>query len=386
MNPHPVASRPFAELHASLRAECAAGNLQCQRGTGEHEGLEIFSYTRQCYYGKLWNDVTTIARGLVVAPAEERVVALPFTKFFNYGEGGAVLPDVPFEVTVKMDGSLGIAFHWRGEWHVATKGRLDSPQAQWAERCLRALNTDALDPGVTWLFEIIFHDPDSDTVIRYDFEGLILLAGYRLADGREIEPAERRTTAAALGVPSVAVVEGSGIADLLAEARVLDEKHEGFVVRFADGLRIKIKGNRYCEVAKLIMNLEPLPIWEMLVEKHDLEVARARLPEELFADFDRMAALLRAAAAQALGELKALAESVAALDDPALGRAQGELLRPHRTGKFVFPWRKGTFAAELEIPGSALRRRFFDLFRPAGNVLPGYTPSDVTTRFLNAER
>ena len=386
MNPHPAILIPFAQLYEALRAEVAAGNLQSQTGSGPHAGLEIYTYTRQCYYGKLWNATTTLARGLVLAPAEQRIVALPFVKFFNYGEGGLALPDLPFEATVKMDGSLGIAFHWGGDWHVATKGRLDSAQAEWAERHLRTLRTGALDPAVTWLFEIIFDDPKSDTVIRYDFEGLILLTGYHSGTGREIEPAQRRETAVALGVRAVDVIEGTSIPALLAEAREIDEHHEGFVVRFADGLRIKIKGNRYCEIARLIMNLEPLPIWEMLLQRHDLDAARARLPEELHADFDAMSSLLRRAEATALAELEALAASVAHLSDAELGRQQRELLTPHRTGKLVFSHRKGAFGKSYALPGDPLRRRVFDLFRPAGNILPGYTASDVVTRFLESER
>ena len=386
MNPHPAIRVPFGQLYDALREEVALGNLQAQRGSGPHAGLEIYSYTRQCYYGKLWNPTTTLARGLVLAPSEQRIVALPFVKFFNYGEGGFALPDAPFEATVKMDGSLGIAFHWGGEWHVATKGRLDSAQAEWAERALRALPTAALDPAVTWLFEVIFDDPKSDSVIHYDFEGLILLAGYHSGTGREIEPAQRDEIASAVGVRPVAVIEGTSIPALLNEARELDDHHEGFVVRFADGHRIKIKGNRYCEIARLIMNLEPLPIWEMLLQRHDLETARSRLPEELHADFDAMSSLLQRAEAAALGELDSLAASVAHLSDAELGRRQGELLAPHRTGKLVFSWRKGAFAKNYPLPGDPLRRKVFDLFRPAGNILPGYTPSDVVTRFLESER
>ena len=386
MNPHPALQIPFAELRDALRAEAVAGNVRALTGTGPHTGLEIHTYTRQCYYGKLWNPTTVLARGLVLAPAEERVIALPFTKFFNYGEGGGALPSLPFEATVKMDGSLGIAFHWRDKWHVATQGRLDSPQAEWAERTLRARPTAALDPEVTWLFEIIYDDPQSDTVIRYDFEGLILLTGYHRGTGREIEPAERRVVARALGVESVAAIEGTSIQKLLEEARTIDERHEGFVVRFADGQRIKIKGNRYCELARLILNLEPLPIWEMLLQQHDLEAARARLPEELHADFDAMRALLQRAEAAALGELETLAASVAHLSDAELGRRLSDLLAPHRTGRFVYQWRKGAFTQNYPQPGDPLRRKFFDLFRPTGNILPGYTPSDVVTRFLESER
>ena len=244
MNPHPATQIPFAELHAALRAEVVAGNLQVQTGRGEHDGLEIYTYSRQCYYGKLWNPTTTIARGLVLAPAGQCLIAVPFPKFFNFGERGPCTSELPFEVTTKMDGSLGIAFHWRGEWHVATKGRLDSPQAQWAEARLRSLKTDTLDLDVTWLFEVIFSDPNSDTVIRYDFEDLILLSGFHRATGAEISPAKRTATAHALGVPVVQTIADTTIAALLDQARTLDERQEGFVVRFADGQRIKIKGNR----------------------------------------------------------------------------------------------------------------------------------------------
>ena len=386
MNPHPASRIPFDQLQAGLHAEMAAGNLQRQVGSAEHEGLEIFTYTRQCYYGKLWNPTTTVARGLVLAPGEKRIVALPFPKFFNYGEGGVAIPDLLFEVTVKMDGCLGIAFHWGGAWHVATKGRLDSSQALWAERKLRSLDTSALDPEVTWLFEVIFHDPKSDTVIRYDFEGLILLGGYHRDTGREIGPDVRESSARALGVSPVMSHGDTTIAGLLEEARTLDERHEGFVVRFADGLRLKIKGNRYCEIARLIMNLEPLPIWEMLLQGHDLEAARSRLPEELHADFDAMRSLLQRAEAAALAELEALAAGVAHLSDAELGKQLATLLSPHRTGRFVYQWRKGTFTKSYALPGDPLRRKVFELFRPTANILPGYAPSDVVTRFLNTDR
>ena len=40
------------------------------------------------------------------------MAALTFPKFWNYGELGLPLPDLPFTVTKKMDGSMGIVF-----WH-----------------------------------------------------------------------------------------------------------------------------------------------------------------------------------------------------------------------------------------------------------------------------
>jgi RNA ligase len=54
---------------------------------------------------KAWNQFTLMARGLILCPSEKRVVATPIPKFFNYGEVLDV-PELPFNATVKMDGSL----------------------------------------------------------------------------------------------------------------------------------------------------------------------------------------------------------------------------------------------------------------------------------------
>ena len=61
------------------------------------------------------------------------VRATPFPKLFNYGEFGIALPDAPFEVFDKLDGSLGIVFHDGARWRVVTKGAFDSAQARWAQ-------------------------------------------------------------------------------------------------------------------------------------------------------------------------------------------------------------------------------------------------------------
>lgn len=100
--------------------------------------LELFGYNAVMSY-HMWDKYCLLARGLVLNHSERRVVATPFPKFFNYGEGGVKLPALPFEVTEKMDGSLGILFHHGTSWRVTTRGSLTSEQGLWATRYLQHL-------------------------------------------------------------------------------------------------------------------------------------------------------------------------------------------------------------------------------------------------------
>ncbi len=88
--------------------------------------LAIFNYSRTCQYDRLWDDVTLNCRGLIL-DTKGNVVAKPFPKFFNMEElSDSEIPKESFEVFEKMDGSLGIFFHYNGEWHMATRGSFTS--------------------------------------------------------------------------------------------------------------------------------------------------------------------------------------------------------------------------------------------------------------------
>lgn len=68
------------------------------------EELWIYNYTPSAAYGRVWNEVTLICRGLVL-DAEYNIIARPFRKFFNVEElEPEIIPRLPFDVYEKMDG------------------------------------------------------------------------------------------------------------------------------------------------------------------------------------------------------------------------------------------------------------------------------------------
>jgi RNA ligase len=172
---HPARTIRFDELYAGL--QCAVREHTVYVSRDADNGLELYAYTNGCVFDKRWDLYSPVSRGLIVDPANRRVVATPFPKFFNYGEAARGLPAEPFEVTEKIDGSMGIVFHHGSGWRVATRGAFDSDQARWATQFLRDnANASRLRPGTTYLVEIVYRR--NRIVVDYPFEGLVLLSAY----------------------------------------------------------------------------------------------------------------------------------------------------------------------------------------------------------------
>ena len=367
---HPARTIGFDSLIEGLEAARAAGLVY--RRDDRDTGRSLYCYTSRCVYETAWTDLTVLARGLIVDRQERRIVATPFPKFFNAGEGGRTAPDLPFETFDKLDGSLAIIHHHHGRWRVATKGAFDSEQAFWAENWLSARDLSALDPGTTYLAEAIY--PDNRIVIRYEQSTLVLLAAYA-EDGTELAYEDIAALAARLGWPVAERRSYNSLSQLLIEARDLPKTSEGFVIRYADGTRLKLKGEEYRRIHALISRCTPLAMWEAMAAGDDLQAIRRDLPEEFWEDFDSITALLKAQYDRLTAKIAETAATVAHLSDKELGLIIGTL--PADTGNYVFGFRKsgGTFEPRVQ-------QKLFRQIRPTGNELAGYVPSYAMGRLM----
>jgi RNA ligase len=377
---HYARTIPYDQLEDELAVEIANGNVSVVRDGP----LALYRYTDQCAFDKKWTPASLIARGLILDTENRRVVATPFPKFFNYGEGQAPnapaepLPDEPFEVTDKVDGSLGVIF-WDGRWRVATRGSFTSNQAKWAEQWLSRIDTSELWPGDTYLAEIVF--ADNRIVIHYDFQGLVLLSAYD-GYGEEFSRGRLLALGKRTNWPVVGNKEGSSIGDLLAIAKTLPADVEGFVVRFESGRRIKIKGDEYCRIHRLISRVTPLAVFEMLVEGDDIEAVKRQLPEEFHGDIDMIRILLHDRFRSIVNEIRAADLAVKHMNDKDLGLWLKDQLDVRQDiARWIFPCRKKNLLACIDVPGHELRRKVFDLIRPTNNRLDGYVPSSSVNRF-----
>ena len=368
---HPAREIPFDDLYAGLEAARSAGLVVRQDCVST--GRAIYVYSQQCVYNQGWNEFALMARGLILHPGRRQVVATPFPKFFNVGEHGVTIPDAPFEVFEKVDGSLAIIHHFDGAWRVATKGDFESAQARWAGRQLESAPVEALRPGVTYLAEAVY--PENRIVVRYPEAGLVLLGAYE-PDGSELSHEALLAVAGPMGWRVAARRAFASFADLIEHAKSLPATEEGFVARFAGGFRLKVKGNEYRRIHALISRCTPLAMWEAMRAGDDMAAIRRDLPEEFWADFDAITHCLSARLESLRDRVARMARELEGVSDKDLGLRLGTL--DPETRRFIFQWRKSNGRLE----GRALDALYRQV-RPTGNVLEGYAPSHAMHRVLD---
>jgi T4 RnlA family RNA ligase len=237
--------------------------------------LTIWNYTEKVQYESLWDEVTLATRGLVT-DSSGRVVARPFSKFFNLEEGKHQ-PTQEFEVFEKMDGSLGIVFVWEGQVVYATRGSFASDQAKWMATWGDRYNfSNILVEGYTYLFEIIY--PENMIVVNYGGESRLVLLGVIKTDTGE----ETSWTDLSLVDGWDLVKRYDGISDYTLLKGMVESNREGFVVRFSNGDRVKIKGEEYLRLHRIMTNLSTTAIWEVLSGGGDVLSTLTDIPDEFY--------------------------------------------------------------------------------------------------------
>ena len=237
--------------------------------------LTIWNYSEKVQYDNLWDDITIQTRGLVT-DNEGNIIARPFKKFFNLDEKKHT-PTEKFDVYEKMDGSLGILFNYKGEWIMATRGSFISEQAIKGREILNKYQYENLLGDVTYLFEIIY--PENRIVVDYgQEEKLVLIGAIHTQKGDEYDIHTEGFEDLGFEV----VNRYSKITNYSVLKEFIPDSKEGYVIRFTNGDRIKIKGEEYLRLHKLMTNVSTTAVWEMLSEGRDVLEILKDVPDEFY--------------------------------------------------------------------------------------------------------
>lgn len=246
--------------------------------------VSIYNYTTQTQYSHAWDDVTRLCRGLVLNTVTGEVVALPFQKFMNYGEEEVELPSGIPVATVKHDGSLGICFRHpeTGEILWTTRGSFYSTQAAVANRLWQERYAHVEIPTeFTVMAEII--SPETRVVVDYgDREDLILLGIRNRFTGEDLPYEQVADWAARWGMPVTERVDGD-LHALVQRAQGMSSDEEGFVLRWPNGYRVKVKSQEYCFVARVLSRFTPRTVGDIWY--HEQAALMQRLPEPHQAEY-----------------------------------------------------------------------------------------------------
>jgi len=251
--------------------------------------LKIYKYSHSCTYIRNWNEYTLQLRGMVLDD-KGNIVSRPFSKFFNnrdedFDEIGNRIPkNFPYEIFEKLDGSLIQIFNYQGQRIITSSGSFTSEMVYKTEEMLNSKYPKVkFENGFTYLFEIIY--PENKIVVDYgNTEKLILLAINEINTDMELSyDLFIKPFAILNGLDIVKKVADKKLPDLFFEQKHLEfENKEGYIVKFANGYRVKIKFNSYMKIQKTIMRLSDKYLYELLCEGKRLDDILDLVPDELY--------------------------------------------------------------------------------------------------------
>lgn len=261
--------------------------------TVKYPHLRILHYLEEAHREKTWTNFSRRCRGLIVDLKNKKILAYPFEKFFNMDE----MPETSyntlkekgaFEASEKLDGSMGIFYFDKelGEFRIATKGSLDSEQAQWANQNIPALIcSQRLVENYTLVFEIISNR--HRIVIDYRKkgypEGLYLVGVRHLKSENMLPYKEVVAFAKEYDLKVTNTYEFNTLDEIIDSIKGMDYNSEGYVLNF-DGLRVKIKSMDYLKVHRFLSRLSGKNILEALIvgeEKDIVDLAPEEYIEEI---------------------------------------------------------------------------------------------------------
>src|SRR3989339_138101 len=282
---------------------------------GALQDLAVISYDEMAEVKKLWDYYPALRnfRGLIV-DKQGKIIARPFKKTHKAGveiplEKINIIPEKVFE---KANGSLGVCYFYGGTWRIATKFSLYNEQYTVpAQKMLDALNTKALDPENTYLFEIIF--PTDPHIVDYKGkQALVLLNANRTADGAYLPWDEVAKTAVALGTRTAEDLtdkfKGMTIAEIYKHAQTEGSLSnlEGLMAIYKDDttgqqVTVKVKAIEYDNKKYVRDHLR----WDKMFEKFDWQTLTLSPDEaEMFLGYKRDSVFVQEALHARLGWIR----------------------------------------------------------------------------------
>ncbi|WP_176543798.1 MULTISPECIES: RNA ligase [Bacillus cereus group] len=253
----------FQEFKAAYMQEVEKKNVK-RIHHPENEKIVILKYTERCRFGRKWNRVNMACRNLVVNEQTEEIVARGFTKFFSQRENRKFsteyldenYPYHKIEVTEKYDGIEALSYILNGELRFASDCSFISVPAKIANQIWneKYKQVEHLVPENTTLVVEVIH-PDVKVVTSYDFEDLILVGAVHTVTQHDYNYEELKELANTLGMKIPDKYEFT-FEEAVSVAENSEYNFEGFVIRYGNDERIKVKNPKHVHVFKCIRVME----------------------------------------------------------------------------------------------------------------------------------
>lgn len=274
----------------SRNSETALAELEEEYGIRAVQGKEfpsLYSLKYNMIDSPMDEKIVLECRGLILDKDDNwSVVARPFDKFFNLGEGRAAEIDWDHAtVYEKLDGSLMILYYYKSGWRVASSGTPDASGPCNSSKefaTFKDLFWDtfynhekyAVPPsyleGYTFMFEL--ETPHNRVVVPHS-EPKLTLIGIRHKGGQEYSINYWEKLADIPCYRKAKTFSFSNKEEMLEFSKTLDPlKQEGFIVRDWAFNRVKVKTAQYVALAHMRDKFSPRAAIEIVRSGETSEV------------------------------------------------------------------------------------------------------------------
>ena len=243
-----------------------------------------YTYTREATEKRHWNASTLMCRGLIVDQRDLRIVAYPFDKFFNYEEHEKqdidfLIQNHTYSVTEKLDGVLAISYYdENGSQKFCTRCGMNTEKSKFASLFFKEKYGDILLPkDTTFCFEMISNQTYIQSV--YDYSDMVVIGARNLDNGLEYKYDELNTLCKKLGLRLVKYLPYN-VTQCLEVQKTLAANQEGFVLHFDNGAKVKIKGDQYVKIGRIMRGFSDKRIAELWASGQWDAISLSGLPEE----------------------------------------------------------------------------------------------------------
>lgn len=251
-------------------------------------------------------------RGITFRTSTGELISRKYHKFWNLGEKEETLPQnvdwsQPYRRFKKLDGSMITPLLINGQVRFCTKMGLTgvaAPVDEWAkdrveyhEFC-KYWMAQGKTPIFEWCSRI------QRIVIDYPVTQLVLTAIRDNLTGEYMDAPELKDEAEAYGIPCCSFgPEQTGLDEEMIEEIRAIEGEEGDVLRRADGMMLKLKGEWYIQLHRTLEHLTHEKDIIRLIIDEKLDDAKPFLPEDLVKASDDFAKAIFAGLKKLSGEL-----------------------------------------------------------------------------------
>lgn len=232
--------------------------------------ISSFNFSKEAFYNKVWNNMTTQARGLFIDTNNYLVVARSYNKFFNLDEREETKYDnlkeqlvYPINFYLKYNGFLGILSICDNEFVFGTKSQLDGEFSNYFKNIfykifdkkqIEAIKNRLLKNESSMIFEVVDSNNDKH-IIEYEKDKLVLLDEiYNSIEYLKIDYTKLKTFADKNNMEVKELVyianDLNEFENIFADIKNKDYKHkeeyvEGFVIEDNSGFMFKYKTEYY---------------------------------------------------------------------------------------------------------------------------------------------